>query len=150
MRKNTPEDFWRFVLKTESCWLWQGSKKRHGYGLFRLGGRRQHTTHRLSYEMSIGPIPDGGHILHSCDNTSCVNPAHLRVGTHLDNIRDKMERRRHASFRRTKCPKGHPYAVAILGPDGVKKRRRCRECVASSRKARYERDRKARLNGVLT
>lgn len=83
------ERFWRYVHKTDGCWLWTGgSKNQKGYGQIGLGGKgaKHVLVHRLSYTMHKGEIPDGMLVMHSCDNPSCVNPEHLSVGTQSQNI----------------------------------------------------------------
>jgi hypothetical protein len=81
----------KYVLVTPECWLWTGSFNTHRgrptYGQFYLEGRRV-GAHRASYILHVGPVPDGLDILHSCDIKACVNPAHLRPGTHTENIRE--------------------------------------------------------------
>ena len=78
--------FWRYVEKTDGCWLWVGgSKSQKGYGKIEIKGKHK-LAHRLSYEIHKGPIPDGLLVMHSCDNPSCVNPDHLSVGTQSQNI----------------------------------------------------------------
>lgn len=69
------------------CLLWTGAKQPSGYGYVRRGGKNIR-AHRLVWEHMNGPIPAGAHLLHNCDNKLCVNPIHMRIGTHADNMRD--------------------------------------------------------------
>lgn len=89
--------FWdsTHVASDDDCWEWQGPKSRKGYGRLFLGeyGCYQ-AAHRFSWELANGPIPDGLHVCHHCDNPSCVNPAHLFLGTNQDNHEDKMRKGR--------------------------------------------------------
>ena len=73
------------------CWIWLGPTLpyRGGYGVFSCGWYKMARAHRVSYEFYCKPIPDGLHVLHSCDNPLCVNPDHLWLGTQADNMRDK-------------------------------------------------------------
>jgi len=88
----------RKIVKDGDCILWTGAKNGAGYGVRftsrRDGPRKQKTIHRIVYKICHGSIPDGAHILHSCDRPACVNPAHLRAGTNVENMRDKVERHR--------------------------------------------------------
>lgn len=88
--------FWNKVNKQGNCWIWTGAKQPTGYGYIGAGGRNcgRVMAHRWSYEQAKGPIPNSMYVLHSCDNPSCVNPAHLRVGTPLDNTNDAIARGR--------------------------------------------------------
>lgn len=77
------------VERRDGCWLWTGPLFHEGYGCVCVSGRRQPLyAHRLSYELFIGPIPVGKSVLHRCDVKNCVDPAHLFLGTHADNMRD--------------------------------------------------------------
>jgi hypothetical protein len=70
----------------DDCWEWQGARS-HGYGRLRLR-RRLFLAHRVAYTLAKGPIPPGAVVMHACDNPPCCNPAHLSLGTMLDNARD--------------------------------------------------------------
>lgn len=105
--QRTPEErFWAQVEQTQTCWLWTGHLV-SGYGRFWLNGNSLQ-AHRYSYELLVGPIPDGLHLDHvvdrGCTHTNCVNPAHLEPVTPGENTR---RQRRHT--QRTHCVNGHPY-----------------------------------------
>lgn len=70
------------------CWEWTGTKDKHGYGRVRVDQRKAR-AHRVAWEAFKGEIPAGLHVLHRCDNPGCVNPEHLFLGTHGDNMRDR-------------------------------------------------------------
>ncbi len=90
----------RFMAKAypepnSGCWLWDGIlRSRAGYGAFQIG-RKLRASHRLSYEMHVGAMPNGMCICHHCDVPGCVNPAHPFVGTNAENVADKIAKGRH-------------------------------------------------------
>jgi len=100
--RTTPlEDrLWKRVDKSggpDACWEWQGYRTKHGYGQIKRGpGLPAVVTSRAAYEATYGPIPDGLHVLHMCDNPPCCNPAHLMLGTPKSNSDDKISKGRHA------------------------------------------------------
>lgn len=75
------------------CTHWVGNALPRGYGRIVVHGKR-YLAHRLSYEVHVGPIPDGMNVLHKCDVPACINPDHLYLGTQRENVRDMMERGR--------------------------------------------------------
>ena len=79
------------------CWNWTAYKDRDGYGRMRFHGRMR-LAHRVSFEVFCAPIPAGMYVLHCCDNPSCVNPDHLFLGTHADNMADKVSKGRQVAF----------------------------------------------------
>lgn len=139
-RKGTPEQrFSAFVQRTPDCHLWTGARQSsNGYGRFGVSRGRIVFAHRFAYEMRHGKIPDGLHILHSCDNTGCVNPDHLRAGTRIENMRDMRERGRAAwgnyQSAKTHCPKGHQYTESNTYI--ARGKRHCRQCKRISDKNR--------------
>ena len=78
------------------CWLWEGTYDSRGYGVIKIAVR-QYKAHRLSYELFVGSIGEY-FVCHKCDTPSCVNPAHLFLGTPYDNMIDKSRKGRASSF----------------------------------------------------
>lgn len=110
--------FWSHVARSDpdSCWLWQGSKSGSGYGKVGILGKL-HSAHRISYFLSHGEIPDGMDVCHNCpggDHRLCVNPAHLFLGSRLENMRDAVAKGRVATGDRhglRKHPERHPMRL---------------------------------------
>lgn len=73
------------------CWLWDGSMNSDGYGNIRRD-KITHKTHRYVFEQTYGKIDKGLCVCHKCDVPNCVNPEHLFVGTHKDNMRDRAKK----------------------------------------------------------
>ena len=88
------ERFWaKTAAGPNGCILWTASLRgSNNYGSFRTD--RTHVAHRLAWELTRGPIPEGVQVNHKCDVPRCVNPEHLYLGSHGDNMRDKTERGR--------------------------------------------------------
>jgi hypothetical protein len=77
----------------DDCWNWKVYINAYGYGQFHLNGT-PYLAHRLSWELTYGPIPKGLCCCHRCDNRKCVNPSHLFLGTHKDNTQDMISKNR--------------------------------------------------------
>lgn len=71
------------------CWLWVGATTSRDYGHMWLEGKMV-LAHRIAYELYMGPIPEEKQALHKCDITICVNPSHLFLGDHIDNMKDMV------------------------------------------------------------
>lgn len=94
MSKRLEDRFMRHVLliPESTCWHWLGYPNKGGYGNFRVG-KQMLKAHRVSYNLFKGEIGDKD-VLHSCDNPNCVNPKHLWLGTHSDNMNDMRDKKR--------------------------------------------------------
>ena len=91
MKKTLVERFWSKVDKRgpDDCWEWTAYKAKNGYGTITYDGKKR-LAHRVSVYLATGECPPADKcVCHTCNNPSCVNPAHLYVGTMQDNINDR-------------------------------------------------------------
>lgn len=96
-KQGTPaERLWRRVNKTDTCWLWEGYVRKDGYGVINVGGVST-PTHRLAWSLTNGEIPKGVHIDHTCYETLCTKPSHLRAVTPKQNIENRSKVNRNSA-----------------------------------------------------
>lgn len=95
--KDLEERFWEKVIKKgdNECWLWTGVINSENYkcGRIKFNGKNE-LTHRISWILHYGNIPEEMNVLHKCDNPQCVNPNHLFLGSHEDNMNDMVNKDR--------------------------------------------------------
>jgi len=96
------------IAAPSDCWLWEGNCDRCGYGKFSVNGHYI-GAHRIAYFLEHGNIPKNLEVMHACDNPRCVNPAHLNLGSHKENMHDCIKRNR---FNR---PSGKAWQKAHAG-----------------------------------
>lgn len=83
------------LIPFSTCHYWIGTTTTKGYGKIKIN-KKSVATHRYAYERAKGPIPAGMFVLHSCHTKTCVNPDHLRIGTHAENMQDMTDAGRQA------------------------------------------------------
>lgn len=142
MQRPSASDLARFERRVSpepnsGCWLWTGAANERGYGNFQYGGKRPRGqtvgAHCFAF-MIWRHFPLGMHVLHKCDNPTCVNPDHLFLGDQGINMRDMVAKGRHplnnrplANSLKTTCHRGH----RLSGPNLYARNdgsRVCREC----------------------
>ncbi|QHB41407.1 endonuclease [Mycobacterium phage Megiddo] len=105
-----------WTVTASDCWEWNGWRNDNGYGEYgtRIGDVKtgEILAHRLAYIAWHGPIPEDQEVRHRCDNPPCVNPDHLEIGTHADNMNDAKIRGRTA--------RGVTHGLAKLTDDDVR------------------------------
>jgi HNH endonuclease len=112
--KSLKERLVAYSVRKGECLEWVGALRAE-YGAITVEGKVKR-AHRVAYEEFVGPIPDGVLVLHECDNTVCIEPSHLFLGTHQNNSDDKVAKGRQA--------RGEGNAKAKLTPEKVKAIRR--------------------------
>jgi len=124
--------FWARIEKGNDCWPWKSRTDKDGYGKVHWAGE-SNRAHRVAWEITNGPIPDGLLVCHSCDNPPCCNPSHLFLGTNAENMRDASAKRRLPGQQKTHCPQGHGYTPENTRVARNAKGWTMRDCIACYR-----------------
>jgi len=117
-----------------ACHPWTSWRAGDGYGDMFVDGKHVRVHRWLMEQLTGRKLDRREEVLHCCDNPPCVNPAHLRIGTHTENMRDAVERgrlripRAAAFAARTHCPSGHEFTAENTRIREGKHGRRCRAC----------------------
>lgn len=138
----------RLTAKTSvsesGCWVWTGvlhtsTKYPAGHHGMTMYKGKSISTHRAMWIAVHGSIPEGKHVCHTCDVPACINPEHLWIGTHRENMADMNRKGRNPMASKTHCKRGHPFSPenTYLQRSGATIRGRgCRACATLLRKQR--------------
>jgi hypothetical protein len=125
----------RFAVAANGCWEWTNGLGTKGYGQLTWNGRPS-LAHRVSWQAHRGAIPSGMFVCHHCDNRRCVNPDHLFVGTHADNMADCVAKGRKGPFvLPTTCRRGHAFVAGSFSVRRSNGARVCLRCIREKREA---------------
>lgn len=123
--------FWKSVQKTKTHWIWCGQHNRAGYGRFKSNGKN-HQAHRFILKLLGFDVPKEKDVDHLCRVRNCVNPDHLEVVTHRENIlRGNTIMAENA--RKTHCKRGHELSGSNLRVNN-RGERQCRKCESDRKK----------------
>lgn len=137
---------WERVDRSGECWIWLGARSAGRYGEMIVGSRSDGTrrlvkTHRLAYELEVGPIPTDSQLHHRCGNGLCVRPAHLELVTPREHML-RHDGPTAINARKTHCPKcGRPFAGDNLLMETGRRCKHCRYAYMSALKRRLRRER---------
>ena len=153
-RRPIAERLWPRVDKSagpDGCWVWTGARRNgFGYGEIWSGGNegRPLVTHRVAWEATRGPVPEGMQLDHICKNAACCNPAHLRVVTPRQNYVDFSDSPHALNAKKTHCKHGHEFTpentrwvtIAHRNKHGKRtgKTKVCRACVKCDERRKAE------------
>ncbi len=119
----------RITISESGCWQWTGAIDASGYGRIGIGRRGEgvNYTHRVAYELFVGPIPKGRDLDHLCRNRPCCNPEHLEAVERLVNVARGL---RGKGYRLTHCKQGHEFT-----PENTRVSARQRRCITCARES---------------
>ncbi len=132
-----PSNLFNFKI-IEDCWVWQGCL-RDGYGKSWYNNRSL-GSHKVIYELLVGPVPKGYQLDHLCRNRACVNPEHLEPVTCRENLL-RGQTKMAANLAKTSCLRGHPYTEENTYNRKDRIGRNCKRCryeLAIKRKQRHQ------------